>query len=109
MKGLAGGAAAGSAECWKQWTTALIHRLAKVLIPRIRSELRRHSRYAPTSQPGSTGERQEHLDAIITFASAGQRRRLFRILDIFTVKWASGNIPEECRVLLNAQLMFFFK
>ena len=27
--------------------------------------------------PGPTGERQEHLDAVISFAGAGQRRRLF--------------------------------
>ena len=39
------------------------------------------------SAPGSVGERQEHLDAIIAFAVAGQRRPLFTILDILAVKW----------------------
>ena len=35
---------------------------------------------------GLTGERQEHLDAIVSFAGTGQRRRLFRSLDILTIK-----------------------
>ena len=35
--------------------------------------------------PGPSRKRQEHLDAIIAFAGAGQRGRLFRILDILTV------------------------
>ena len=64
---------------------------------------------APMSAPSPTGERQEHLDAIIYFAGAGQRRRLFRGLDIFTMKWAFGELPEECRFLLNTQLMFLTK
>ena len=58
------------------------------------------------SAPGPAGERQEHLDAIVSFAGAGQRRRLFRGLDILTVKWATGDLPEECRFLVNTQLMF---
>ena len=58
------------------------------------------------SAPGPTGERQEHLDAIVSFAGAGQRRRLFRGLDILTIKWATGDLPEECRFLLNTQLTF---
>ena len=37
-------------------------------------------RFAPMSAPGPTGERREHLDAIVSFAGAGQRRRLFRVL-----------------------------
>ena len=56
--------------------------------------------------PGATGERQEHLDAIDSFAGAGQRRHLFRGLDILTIKWASGDLLEECRFLLNAQPIF---
>ena len=48
----------------------------------------------------------EHLDAIVTFAGAGPRSRLFRGLDILTIKWAIGDLPEECRFLLNTQLMF---
>ena len=42
---------------------------------------------------------QNGTDAIIPFAGAGQRRRLFRILDILTVLWVTGDIPEECRFL----------
>ena len=68
-----------------------------------------HVKLAPTSAPSPTGERQEHLDAIIAFAGPGQKRRLFRILDILTVKWATEHVPEERRFLLNAQLMFLKK
>ena len=46
-----------------------------------------HVKLAPVGAPGPTGERQEHLDAVVAFAGAGQKRRLFRILHIFTVKW----------------------
>ena len=49
----------------------------------------------------ATGERQEHLDAAVSFAGAGQRRRLFRRLDTLTIKWATGDLLEECRFLLN--------
>ena len=31
---------------------------------------------------------------------------MFRGLDILTIKWATGDLPEECRFLLNTQLMF---
>ena len=61
------------------------------------------------SAPGPTGERQEHLDAIISFAGAGQRERLFRGLDISTIKRSFGDLPGECRFLLNTQLMFLKK
>ena len=61
------------------------------------------------SDPDPTGERQEHLDAIVSFAGAGQWRRLFRELENFTIKWATGDLPEECRFLLNTQLMFLKK
>ena len=59
--------------------------------------------------PGPTGERQEHLDAIVSFAEAGQRRSLFREHDILAIKWATGDLPEECRFLLHTQLMFLKK
>ena len=61
------------------------------------------------SAPGPTGERQEHLDAIVSFAGAGQRRRLFRGLDILTIKWATGDLPEGSRFFQNTQLMFLKK
>ena len=65
-----------------------------------------HVKLAPMSAPGPTGERQEHSDAIICFAGAGQRRRLFRRLDIIMIKWAIRDLPQECRFFLNTQLMF---
>ena len=68
-----------------------------------------HVKLAPTSAPGPTGERQEHLDAIVAFAGAGQRRRLFRGRDILTIKWAIGDLPKQCRFFFNTQLMFLKK
>ena len=53
------------------------------------------------SAPGPTGERQEYLNAITSFPGAEQKRKLFRILDILTANWATGDIPEICRLLLN--------
>ena len=61
------------------------------------------------SAPCPAGERQEHLDAVVSVVGAGQRRRLFRELDILTVKLATGNLPEECGFLLGTQLMFLQK
>ena len=61
------------------------------------------------SASGPTGEPQEHLDAIVSFARAGQRRRLFRVLDVLTIKWATGDFSEECRFLLSTQMMFLKK
>ena len=55
-----------------------------------------HIKLSPMSAPGPTGERKE-------------RRRLFWGLDILTIKWAIGDLPEECRFLLNTQLMFLKK
>ena len=41
--------------------------------------------------------------------SASSRRRLFKAIDDLTVKWAIGELPEECRWLLNTQAMFLQK
>ena len=57
----------------------------------------------------AAGERQEHLDAVMSFTGAGRRRRLFRGLDILTIKLAIGDLPEECLFFLNTQLMFLRK
>ena len=123
----------GSADCRKNWTTALIPRssgfgthpsctdgaqAARVAwggrYKTARGAMREldrsktgiaslpHVRLAPVSAPG-------HLDAVVSFAGAGQRRRLFQGLDIFTIEWAIGDLPEECRFLLNTQRMFFKK
>ena len=134
-----GGAGTGSAECRKHWTTALIPRSSGqgAHLPNAEraqatraawsgdktarsatTEQRRsktgiaslpHVKLAPMSAPGPPGERQEHLDAIIAFTSAGQKRRLFRIFDIIKVKWATRDVPEECRFSLSTQLMFLEK
>jgi hypothetical protein len=68
-----------------------------------------HVKLTPLSAPGPTGDRQEHLDAVVDFAGAGQRRRLFRALGQLTVKWAIDDIPECCRWLLNTQALFLRK
>ena len=68
-----------------------------------------HVKLSPMSAPGPTGERQEHLDATVSFAGAGQRRRWFWELDILTIEWATGDLPEECRFLFDTQLMFLKK
>ena len=49
-----------------------------------------HVKLAPMSAPGPAGERQEHLDAAISFVGARQRRRLFRAFEILRVTWATG-------------------
>ena len=139
MKGLVGGAAQGSTDRRKNWTTALIprssgigthpssaecaeaarigwsggrHKLARSVREQGRSQtgiVSLRCKLSPMSAPGPTGERQEHLDATVSFAGVGQRRRLFRGLDILTVKWATGDVPEEGRFLLNTQPTFLKK
>ena len=65
----------------------------------VRPEQNRH-RVAPSCQtdlmsaPGPTGKRQEHLNAIVSFAGAGYRRRQFRELHILTIKRATGDLPD---------------
>ena len=69
-----------------------------------------HVKLSPMSAPGPAGDRLEHLERhCLSFAGAGQRRRLLRGLDTLTIKWAVGDLPEECRFVLNAQLMFLKK
>lgn len=60
-------------------------------------------------RPGPSAERQEHLDAVVSFASACNRRRLQRAIDTLTVRWAVGDLPHSCRWLLKAQLFFLSK
>ena len=141
VKGHVGGAAQGSADCRKNWTTALIARNSnlgthptnaecneaargdweggryKATRSAMREQRRNktgitllpHVKLAPMRAPGPTGGRQDHLDAIISFARVGQWRRQFRCIDILTIKLAIGDLPEECRFLLNTQLMFLKK
>ena len=56
-----------------------------------------HVKLALMGALGPSGERQEHVDAGVAFVGARQRRRMFRVLCIITVKQASGNLSEECR------------
>ena len=132
MKCLVGGAARGSTDCHRNWTTALIprslgigthptraecaeathawggvrYKLARIAI---REQGRSKTGIAPMSALGTTADRQEHLDAIVSFAGTGQRRRLFPSLDIITIKWATGDLPEECHFLLHTKLMYLKK
>ena len=132
MQGLVGGAAQGSADCCRNWTTALTPRCSGIGTHSTSAECteaartawgggrykparsamteqgRRitgiasqpHVKLSPMSAPGPAGDRQGHLDAIVSFAGAGQGRCLFRGLDILTIKFATGDLPEECRFLM---------
>ena len=139
MKGLVGGAAEGSVDCRTNWNTALIprgsgigthptsaerrggaNRLARKRYKLGRSAMREqgrsktgtaslpHVKLSPVSALVLLANGRNTLDAIVSFAGAGLRRRLFHGLDILTIKCAAGD-PEECRFLLNAQLMFLKK
>ena len=122
MKGLVGGFSQASADCRKNGTAAWLpkssgfgtHPTSTECAQAVRVAWRRqvqgsacnlrgqgrrkqvslpHVKLAPMSAPGSTGERQEHLDAVISFAGAGQRRRLFRGLDIHSFTWRTRRMP----------------
>ena len=102
MKGLVGGAAQGSAGCCRNWTTELEHwnsshrrgvcrcgpnrlgwraiqtgaeRQEGASSKQNRHRFVPHIKLSPMSAPGPIGERQEHLDAIVSFAGAGQTSR----------------------------------
>ena len=34
---------------------------------------------------------------------------MFRVHDMLTVTWETGELPQECRFLVNTQLMFLKK
>ena len=87
----------GSAWCWERW---------KIQAARssMREQGRRktsiaslpHVKLAPMSAPGPTGERQEHLDAIISFAGElGRGGVCFGDSTILTIKWATGDLPRR--------------
>ena len=59
-----------------------------------------HVKLAPMGAPWPSAERQEHLDAVIACAGAGQWRRIFRVLDVLTVKRSTGDLP-DCRFFLT--------
>ena len=95
VKGLVGGPAAGSAEHRKHWTTAMVPQSSDRGTPHRQNELKQRAqlgvdtgeqgriktvialvllvKLAPMSAPRPSGDRQEHRDATIAFAGAGQR------------------------------------
>ena len=112
VKGLVGGAAQGSADCRRNWTPALIPLSPVTGTHPFQCGVRRGGADClgwGTIQGCTERERQEHLDAIVFFAGACQRRRVFRELDTVKIKWATGDLPEECRFLLDTHLMFLKK
>ena len=134
LKGLVGSAAQGSADCRRNWTTAVIptelvrwnssHQCGgrrgganclgwrKVQSGTERDEGARPEqnryRFAATRQTVAYECSWSHWRTAETpgCRRLHRRRRLFRGLDIVTIKWATGDLPEECRFLLNTQLMF---
>eukprot|EP00971_Amphidinium_carterae_P273456 5427141-Amphidinium_carterae.1 len=53
-------------------------------------------RFSPLSAPGPSGERQEHLEDIMSAATHSTRRKFFKALDTLTVLWAVGSLPQAC-------------
>ena len=68
-----------------------------------------HVKLAPMSAPGPTGERQEHLHAIVSFAEPARGGACFGDSTFSTIKWATGDLLEECRIRFNTQLVFLKK
>jgi len=64
------------------------------------------TRLSPLAAAGPSGERQEHLDDIMSNAGASQKRRLTRCLDELTIGWATNKLPSTFRWLLNTQAIF---
>ena len=65
--------------------------------------------FAALTAPGPTGERAEHLQQCLRTRHLGARRRLFRALDLLTVRAARGMLPMEARWILNTKLIFMEK
>ena len=108
MERLVGEGAAGSAECRKHWTTALI--------PRSSDQGTHPSQDSPQCCEGT--KTQQHRNCFAPTCQIGTRectrsfrrasrtpgshyylcwRWLFRVLDILTVLWATRDIPGQCR------------
>ena len=62
-----------------------------------------HVKLSPMSALGPICERQEHLDAVVSFAGCDQRRRLFRGFDILTIKWANGRLAGRVPMFLKKE------
>ena len=58
------------------------------------------------SARGPTGQMQQHSNAVVAFAVPGRGGECLEVLDVLTVKWATGDLPEECRFLVDTQLLF---
>ena len=61
------------------------------------------------TSPRPSGERQEHLTAILDEGRPHTRRRMRRVLADLGFRWAVGALPRECRWLLDTQAMFLKK
>ena len=64
---------------------------------------------ASWSAPGPSGDRQEHVDDMYRGCTPGQRRRLNRVLDELTVRWAINALPPTCRWMMNTHALFLRK
>ena len=112
MKGLVGGAAQGPADCRIDRTTALIPRSFGFATHPTSTGCAQAACVARSGGPykaarGNERARAQQNRYCLTPGTPEQRRRLFRGLDIPTIKWAIDDLPEECRFILNMQLMFF--
>ena len=65
-------------------------------------------RLAPQSAPGPTDETQERLDVLDACGHA-RPRRLTRVLDDITVRWAVNKLPATLRWTLNTHVLFLRK
>ena len=60
--------------------------------------------------PRTHGENDKNVWMLLLPSLVRDRKEdFFRVLDILTVEWATGGVPEECRFLLFSQLMFLKK
>eukprot|EP00973_Karenia_brevis_P018717 2566677-Karenia_brevis.AAC.1 len=66
-------------------------------------------KFPALSAPGPSGERAEHLEACLRCRHFGARRRIYRALDVLTVRTARGVLPRGVRWLLNTQLTYLQK
>ena len=92
-----------SCDSWKLLQRFTSHRLrarsgnARSMEEACRYKEARRATREQLAPMGALGRpvRQEHVDAVLAFAGAGQRRRLFRVLDILTDQSAAGDLHKN--------------
>ena len=137
MKGLVGGAAQGSADCRRNWTTALIlrslgtgtHPTTVESVDAVRSAWGcGRCKLGAERDEGAGTEQNRHRFAAPRQVVANEcswfhwrsegtpgrhcllRRSWAEEARVpVAIKWATGDLPEECRFLLNTQLIFLKK